>query len=52
MTDDLAEASSPAAQRIGDELPAARVADECRPPAAAVQTTLIGGRWSEAMADR
>lgn len=39
-----------AAQRFGDELPAARVAIECRPPAAAVQTAAIGGRRSEAVA--
>jgi hypothetical protein len=43
---------SQAAQRLGDELPAARVAAKSRPPAAAVQTTLIGGRRIEPMVDR
>ena len=38
-----------AAQRLGDELPAARVANECRPPAAAVQTTMVGGRRIKAI---
>jgi hypothetical protein len=38
-----------AAQRLGDELPAARFAIESRPPAAAVQTTLIGGRRIETL---
>ena len=40
------------AQRLGDELPAARLATESRPPAAAVQTTLIGGRRIEAVEHR
>jgi hypothetical protein len=37
-----------AAQRLGDELPAARVSTKSRPPAAAVQTTLTGGRRTDA----
>jgi hypothetical protein len=40
------------AQRLGDELPAARIAAESRPPAAAVQTTPIGGWRSAADDDR
>jgi hypothetical protein len=41
-----------AAQRLGDELPAARVVTNSRPPAAAVQTTSIGGRRSDAVVNR